>query len=375
MPLPRSSSPSGSRPLPSPLSSRSSSGSSSPSRHLHVLPSLPGALPCSRIQPFDASLRFLELCVTMRKAKIAKDGLGAYRSVFSSPPPSLSSFPHPLLPPSHLFSAFFLPYRNVAQSSNVPSIELVIKKFLGAATAKVIAAQASAASLLSSEPGTAAGDDQEEVDLDAPLEPSTLLLMSVDAQRDRTDRQVVLPALRFLWECIRVCLETLRNSARLEIIYQVGTSFSEALVTAGGTGGIRELLGWKEGALKLTSAFFPSSRASFFPLRTANRPPSLPVLRSARSKDRVPTTLRDHPKGPRYRQQVRPPAQYHQPLGPRRPRPTPGDPVPAAQLGRRSRALAGGLPLRRGHPGSALQPREQEGSEARDDGQLLREVD
>lgn len=110
-------------------------------------------------------------------------------------------------------------YRNVAQSSNVPSVELVIKKFLAAATAKVVAAQASAASLLSTE-NAAGGDEQEEVDLDAPLEPSTLLLMSVDAQRDRTDRQVVLPALRFLWECLRVCLEVLRNSARLEIIYQ-----------------------------------------------------------------------------------------------------------------------------------------------------------
>lgn len=102
----------------------------------------------------------------------------------------------------------------------MPSIELVIRKFLAAATAKVVAAQAQASSLLSSE-ALAAGEDQEEVDLDAPLEPSTLLLMSVDAQRDRTDRQVVLPALRFLWECLRVCLEVLRNSARLETIYQV----------------------------------------------------------------------------------------------------------------------------------------------------------
>lgn len=46
-------------------------------------------------------------------------------------------------------------------------------------------------------------------------------MMSVDAQKSRTDRQIVLPALRFYWECLRVCLETLRNSARLEIIYQV----------------------------------------------------------------------------------------------------------------------------------------------------------
>ncbi|KAL7411839.1 hypothetical protein BDY24DRAFT_123156 [Mrakia frigida] len=143
------------------------------------------ATPVTALEP--VIIRFLELCVTMRKAKIAKDGLGAYR--------------------------------NVAQSSNVPSIELVIKKFLAAATAKVVAAQASAAELLSTEAATPAGDE-EEVDLDAPLEPSTLLLMSVDAQRDRTDRQVVLPALRFLWECLRVCLEVLRNSARLEIIYQ-----------------------------------------------------------------------------------------------------------------------------------------------------------
>ncbi|CED83072.1 probable eukaryotic translation initiation factor eif-3 [Phaffia rhodozyma] len=140
--------------------------------------------PITALEP--VIIRFLELCVSMRKGKIAKEGLAAYR--------------------------------NVAQSTNVPSVENVIKRFLSAAEAKVAEAQESAASLLSTKDDSSA--EEPEADLDAPLEPSTLLMMSVDAQKDRTDRQIVLPALRFYWECLRISLEVLRNSARLEIIYQ-----------------------------------------------------------------------------------------------------------------------------------------------------------
>ena len=140
---------------------------------------------------------------------------------------SHDSLPCPVPPPA---------CSNVAQTTNVPSIETVIRKFLAAALTKVDEAKALAAEALAkdaAESGStgAAADDQEEVDLDAPLDPSTLLMMSVDAQKSRTDRQIVLPALRFYWECLRVCLETLRNSARLEIIYQVRSGWARGWST------------------------------------------------------------------------------------------------------------------------------------------------
>lgn len=59
--------------------------------------------------------------------------------------------------------------------------------------------------------------------MEASETPESILLGAVsgDQNKDRTDRALVTPWLKFLWESYRTALETLKNNARLEVIYQV----------------------------------------------------------------------------------------------------------------------------------------------------------
>ncbi|BFZ64435.1 eukaryotic translation initiation factor 3 subunit A [Saitoella coloradoensis] len=125
-------------------------------------------------------LKFIELCVDLRKGKIAKEGL--YQ------------------------------YKNIAQNLSVQTIELVVKKFIDLAEAKVQAAQAQAEKITL---------DAIE-DLEATETPESILMSTVSGEqsKDRTDRAVVTPWLKFLWEAYRTVLDILRNNARLEVMYQ-----------------------------------------------------------------------------------------------------------------------------------------------------------
>lgn len=127
--------------------------------------------------------RFIELCVDMRKGRTAKEGL--------------------------------MQYKNIAQNTSVQSIESVITKFVQLADAKVLEAQEKAA--------VKSAVDID--DLEASETPESILLGAVsgDQSKDRTDRALVTPWLKFLWESYRTSLETLKNNARLETIYQVST--------------------------------------------------------------------------------------------------------------------------------------------------------
>jgi translation initiation factor 3 subunit A len=130
-------------------------------------------------------IRFVELCVEMRKGRIAKEGL--------------------------------MQYKNTAQNTSVGSIEVVIQKFVSLADAKLQEAQEKAEK--------AAADAVADVDdLEAIETPESILLGAVsgDQNRDRTDRALVTPWLKFLWESYRTALETLKNNARLQVIYHVG---------------------------------------------------------------------------------------------------------------------------------------------------------
>jgi translation initiation factor 3 subunit A len=125
--------------------------------------------------------RFVELCVDMRKGRTAKEGL--------------------------------MQYKNIAQNTSVASIESVITRFVQLADAKVREAQEKAA--------VKSAVDVD--DLEASETPESILLGAVsgDQSKDRTDRALVTPWLKFLWESYRTSLETLKNNARLEVIYQV----------------------------------------------------------------------------------------------------------------------------------------------------------
>lgn len=99
-------------------------------------------------------------------------------------------------------------------------MQLVLKKFIELAEAKVTEAQAKADEVQSSLEPTASADNVE--DLEAIETPESILLSTVSGEqsRDRTDRAIVTPWLKFLWETYRTVLEILKNNARLEVMYQ-----------------------------------------------------------------------------------------------------------------------------------------------------------
>jgi translation initiation factor 3 subunit A len=137
-------------------------------------------------------LLFVELCVELRKGKSAKDGL--YN------------------------------YKNTSQNTNVATIELVFRKFIELAEGKVTEAQAKADEVSAQ---GAAGEDADTTlanvtDLEAMETPESILLSTVSGEqsKDRTDRAIVTPWLKFLWETYRTVLDIFKNNARLEVMYQ-----------------------------------------------------------------------------------------------------------------------------------------------------------
>ncbi|KAI9829247.1 MAG: eukaryotic translation initiation factor 3 subunit A [Sarea resinae] len=154
--------------------------------HEHVTSKRTRNSPITALEP--VMILFVELCVDLRKGKSAKDGL--YQ------------------------------YKNIAQNTNVGTIEMVLKKFIELAEQKVTEAQAKADEVQSSLESAASAANVD--DLEASETPESILLSTVSGEqsRDRTDRAIVTPWLKFLWETYRTVLDILRNNARLEVMYQ-----------------------------------------------------------------------------------------------------------------------------------------------------------
>jgi translation initiation factor 3 subunit A len=172
--------------------------------HEHITSKRSRNVPIASLEP--VMLLLVEQSVEQKKGKLAKDAL--YQ------------------------------YKNISQNTNVGTIEvrdgsfgftirgnimlttvqLVLKKFIELAEEKVKTAQAKADEVQSTLETTASTVD----DLEASETPESILLSTVSGEqsRDRTDRAIVTPWLKFLWETYRTVLDILRNNARLEIMYQ-----------------------------------------------------------------------------------------------------------------------------------------------------------
>ncbi|KAL3536377.1 hypothetical protein ACH5RR_004838 [Cinchona calisaya] len=124
--------------------------------------------------------KYVELCVDMRRGRFAKDGL--------------------------------IQYRFVCQQVNINSLEEVIKHFMHLATERAELARSQAQAL---------EEALDVEDLEADKRPEDLMLSYVSGEKgkDRSDRELVTPWFKFLWETYRTVLEVLRNNSKLEGLY------------------------------------------------------------------------------------------------------------------------------------------------------------
>lgn len=128
----------------------------------------------------ETALKYVDLAVDMRQGRKLKDAL--------------------------------INYRNTCQHVNVGSLENVIQHLVKAASDRAEAARVEAQARL---------EEVLEGDLEADASPEELLLSYVSGEKsaDRTDREVVTPWFKFLWETHRNILDVLRNNSRLEKLY------------------------------------------------------------------------------------------------------------------------------------------------------------
>ncbi|CAF1204948.1 unnamed protein product [Adineta steineri] len=123
--------------------------------------------------------KFLDLCVELKKSQIAKDGLHQYKTI--------------------------------SQTVSVKSLEDVIMRFLKNGEQRCLDARKEATNAL-----------VDIDDLEVLQSPESLLLSAVsgESQQDRTDRDMLAPWLKFVWESYKQCLDLLKNNNRVEKIYQ-----------------------------------------------------------------------------------------------------------------------------------------------------------
>eukprot|EP00871_Galdieria_phlegrea_P001936 jgi/Galph1/2743/GphlegSOOS_G1384.1 len=125
-------------------------------------------------------LKFIELAVDSKKIAMIKEALHKYRALCS-----------------HLYAQ---------------SLELVVRHLVQLSLTKLHEAQEVAASVYSK-----VTEDLE----DSTETPFSLLLEAAGTEqtKDRTDRQKVIPWMRFVWEVFRIILDILKGNAKLEFCY------------------------------------------------------------------------------------------------------------------------------------------------------------
>lgn len=235
--------------------------------------------------------RFLSLCTSLRKPRLARDALGLYRIA--------------------------------AQSVSVTSVEKIINKFIVGSEERLAKAQQEAKAILGEESTSEAKKDDVEDDLELPLQPETLLIDSLVEEdgtaedKDRVERSVVNPWMRFCWEAYKSCLDVCKSNQRLEVVYQV--SFLRTFFPFDNT--------------------YPASSPAYCPA-------SVQLLQDPRPTQRVPTIVRADPKRASKRSEILEPDLCHQLCRCRHPDSTPRPSVhPVGQL-YRTRTLARGFPNR-----------------------------
>ncbi|TDH68445.1 hypothetical protein CCR75_005383 [Bremia lactucae] len=131
----------------------------------------------------ELMILYLDICLELQMGRVAKDGLHQYR--------------------------------NLCIQQNSTSLETIIKHFVTQAERKLAAAkkESNELNLLAA----------AKVDLDAAQTPEDVMLSTTtfEGSNDRTDREVVVPWLRFMWETYRTVLDILKSNSKLESLYMV----------------------------------------------------------------------------------------------------------------------------------------------------------
>lgn len=126
--------------------------------------------------------KYIELCIDMRMGRFAKDGL--------------------------------IQYQIICQQVNVNSLEEVIKHFMDLSTKRVELARTQDEALEEAL-------DADDLEVDKRPEDLMSSYVSGEKGKDHSDRELVTPWFKFLWETYRTVLEILRNNSNLMALYAV----------------------------------------------------------------------------------------------------------------------------------------------------------
>ena len=112
------------------------------------------------------------------------------------------------------FFSLFITHSLLHSQVDPSSLENVIVHLLDLAEARATAARKKANQVSFAAAAKVSDLDQEDT-------PESIMLstMTVEGVKDRTDREVVVPWLKFLWEAYRAVLELLHKNAKLEKVY------------------------------------------------------------------------------------------------------------------------------------------------------------